>query len=118
MTFTDDMPITEEHQVTSSSYRAAERFDPIECHLYFLGARTDWVFNAVDNDPDCAAFSMKGDTHTFFLVRLIGEMTPENVINHEVLHVVLNRIGEPRASNALDRISNHDGGYGHLLGGL
>jgi hypothetical protein len=92
--------------------------DPIECHLYVLGARTDWVFKAVEEDKDCAAFSMRGDTHAFFLVRIVGRMSVVDIINHEVLHIVFNRLGEIRASNMFDRVSNHDGTYGLLLGGL
>jgi hypothetical protein len=92
--------------------------DPIDFLLYRIGARTDWALNAVNEDCDCAAFSMKGDTHTVFLVRLPRGAKLVPILNHEVLHIVLNRLGLVRASNHLDRISNRNGKYRHLLGGL
>ena len=97
---------------------SATHDDPVDVHLYVLGARTDWVFGAVNDDPDCAAFTMKGDTHTVFLVRKPQWVKVESILNHEILHIVLNRLGLVQASNRLDQVSNHNGKYRHLWGGL
>ncbi len=89
--------------------------------IYKLGTRPD-LRDVIDGDPDVGAFMFHGATDEFYLVRRPVARhggTLQRAVDHEILHLILNRIGERRASRLLDRVSNLDDWLRHgCIGGL